>query len=306
MAVAFVDRGHGFAAGGSTRPFSHASHGVWLETRDGGGHWRVDGNLLLPTVRAIKFFDHEHGWAITGSSALFPSGVFSTQDGGQSWSALSQAETNAEGRPTTVGASWLTGDFTDLNTGVVAGRTGALGSVRRHGIESAHTVDFGLRSLCRVRMTSQTEGWLVGDGGLVLHTPDLGRTWQLPEGQLPEGTSEHFDFQALAVRPSSEQSQRCWVAGSPGTRVFFSGDGGRSWQVGNTGQTLPIRGLAFVDDWHGWAVGDLGLILSTEDGGRTWQRQQAGGRRAAWPGFTPMAAKSPGSWWLNWRGTKAI
>ena len=98
-----------------------------------------------------------------------------------------------------------------------------------------------------------------------------------PRANCPSGAAEHFDFQALAVRPSTEQSQRCWVAGSPGTRVFFSGDGGRTWQVGNTGQTLPIRDLTFVDDWHGWAVGDLGLILSTEDGGRTWQRQQSGG-----------------------------
>ena len=32
---------------------------------------------------------------------------------------------------------------------------------------------------------------------------------------------------------------------------------------------------------HGWAVGDLGTILATRDGGRTWQRQRAGGSRAA-------------------------
>jgi photosystem II stability/assembly factor-like uncharacterized protein len=292
-AVEFIDARHGFAAGGSTQPFSHASHGVWLETRDGGEHWRVDRNLLLPALRDIKFFDHQHGWAVARSSALFPIGVFTTQDGGQSWSALAQADDKTDARGATLGASWLSGDFTDLLTGMVAGRTGALASVRRHGIEPARTADFGLRSLRRVRLTSQTEGWLAGDGGLVLQTPDLGRTWQTPAGGLPDGVAEHFDFQALAVRASAEGNQRCWIAGSPGTRVFFTGDGGRTWQVGSTGQNLPIRNLTFIDDWHGWAVGDLGLILSTEDGGRTWQRQHSGGSRAALAGFYAHAAEVP-------------
>ena len=39
--------------------------------------------------------------------------------------------------------------------------------------------------------------------------------------------------------------------------------------------------MSFVDDQHGWAAGELGTILATADGGRTWQRQRAGGSRAA-------------------------
>ena len=187
----------------------------------------------------------------------------------------------------------MTGDFTDPLTGVLAGRTSALAMVRRHGIEPARTADFGLRMLHRVRLISETEGWLAGDGGLVMHTPDLGSTWQSPAGELPGGVAEHFDFQALATRSSADGGGRCWIAGSPGTRVFFTGDGGRSWQTGSTGQALPIRDLAFVDDWHGWAVGDLGLILATEDGGRTWQRQRSGGGRAALAGFYAHAAEVP-------------
>jgi photosystem II stability/assembly factor-like uncharacterized protein/tetratricopeptide (TPR) repeat protein len=304
-AVEFIDARHGWAAGGWTKPFSHATHGVWLETRDGGEHWRSDRNLLLPALRAIKFFDHQHGWAVARSSSLFPTGVFTTQDGGQSWSALSStagekpneklnpnAGPKADGQ-TLTGASWLAGDFSDPLTGVLAGRTSALATVRRHGIEPARTADFGLRMLHRVRLVNETEGWLAGDGGLVLHTPDLGRTWQSPEGELPSGAAEHFDFQALAARASADGSQRCWIAGSPGTRVFFTADGGRNWQTGTTGQTLPLRDLTFVDDWHGWAVGDLGLILATEDGGRTWQRQQSGGGRAALAGFYAHATEVP-------------
>ncbi|HEY1786147.1 MAG TPA: YCF48-related protein, partial [Pirellulales bacterium] len=84
-AVEFVDARHGWAAGGWTKPFSHATHGVWLETHDGGEHWRIDRSLMLPALRAIKFFDEQNGWAVARSSALFPIGVFTTQDGGRSW-----------------------------------------------------------------------------------------------------------------------------------------------------------------------------------------------------------------------------
>src|SRR5262249_28448619 len=35
------------------------------------------------------------------------------------------------------------------------------------------------------------------------------------------------------------------------------------------------------DEQHGWAVGDLGLVLGTSDGGKTWAVQRRGGQRAA-------------------------
>ena len=44
---------------------------------------------------------------------------------------------------------------------------------------------------------------------------------------------------------------------------------------------MPIHALSFADDRHGWAVGALGTILATADGGRTWRPQRAGGTRAA-------------------------
>ncbi len=85
-----------------------------------------------------------------------------------------------------------------------------------------------------------------------------------------------FDFSALAVR-----GPKCWIAGSPGSRVFFTPDAGRTWSAYPTGTSLPLRAMTFVDDLHGWAVGQLGLILASNDGGRTWRRQRSGGARAA-------------------------
>src|SRR5262249_38064591 len=63
--------------------------------------------------------------------------------------------------------------------------------------------------------------------------------------------------------------------------VLHSRDAGMTWEVQPTKQPLPLHGVYFKDDTHGWAVGDLGLIVSTSDGGRTWQVQKRGGLRAA-------------------------
>ena len=50
---------------------------------------------------------------------------------------------------------------------------------------------------------------------------------------------------------------------------------GWCWQ-----QPLPqgnaIADTTFVDDTHGWAVGDAGSLLATADGGLTWTAQSSG------------------------------
>jgi len=38
----------------------------------------------------------------------------------------------------------------------------------------------------------------------------------------------------------------------------------------------PLRGVCFVDEQHGWAVGGLGSIFHTKDGGESWQEQSSG------------------------------
>ena len=88
----------------------------------------------MPAIRQIRFFDPLHGWAIGEPSAYFPSGVFATDDGGRSWSALPAGDTRR----------WLTGDFVDPDNGALAGRTSALAAVRRRAVETS-TADYRLR-----------------------------------------------------------------------------------------------------------------------------------------------------------------
>ncbi|REK18185.1 MAG: hypothetical protein DWQ37_04655 [Planctomycetota bacterium] len=265
--VCFLDEKTGWAAGGSLQPYTGSTTGVVLVTRDGGEHWSVERDRILPAIRRIRFFNPKQGWAIGHPSPIFPSGVFTTADGGRNWRAV----------PGTSNRTWLAADFIDPANGAVAGRDGALGTVHRSGVQAQPT-EFGLRGLHAMRLAAPNTGWLAGDGGLVLTTRDLGRSWQTTP-TLPPGGGE-FDFCALAT-----YREHCWVAGSPGTRVLHTADGGRTWQAADTGQRLPLRGLWFSDERHGWAVGDLGTILATEDGGLTWRKQRSTAERAALAGF---------------------
>src|SRR5439155_25149882 len=58
-------------------------------------------------------------------------------------------------------------------------------------------------------------------------------------------------------------------------------DRGKSWEVRSTAQHMPLHGVFFVDGQHGWAVGELGTVVATTDGGKTWTPQRRGGQRTA-------------------------
>ena len=264
--VFFIDQKTGWAAGGLAHPYTHSSSGVLLTTHDAGRCWKHDPKLLLPALKQVRFFDKKRGWAIGGSSAMFPSGVFVTDNGGRNWQPLPGPKTSG----------WRAGDFLDPHTGALAGRSGTAAVVRRGGIEPVRTPPFGLRGLAGLTLVRPTFGWLIGDGALVMMTGEGGTSWQTPPGELPDGLDRLFDFAALKVR-----GPKCWIAGEPGSRVLHTADAGRSWTMSATGQNLPIHALEFVDDRHGWAVGALGSILATIDGGRSWRRQRSGGARAA-------------------------
>ena len=266
QSVHFIDRHNGWAVGGYSHPHSHTGSGLVLITHDGGLHWQLDSTLLLPTLKQARFFDAKHGWAVGCPSAMFPTGLFVTDSGGRAWKPV-RGETLS---------GILAADFFEEHTGVAARQDGTALVLRNGSVGPASPADFGQRGLARVKLVPPRFGWLVGDGGLVMMTLDGGASWQTTPVDLPQGTAGEFDFAALAVRGT-----KVWIAGSPGTRVFHTPDAGLTWFEADTGQNLPLRGLHFVDDRHGWAVGDLGTILATTDGGQTWNRQRSGGTRAA-------------------------
>ena len=48
------------------------------------------------------------------------------------------------------------------------------------------------------------------------------------------------------------------------------------WESQRSGTENTLRDVEFLDDAHGWAVGERGAIIATTDGGDTWTSQSSG------------------------------
>ena len=58
--------------------------------------------------------------------------------------------------------------------------------------------------------------------------------------------------------------------------ISFETDSGDVWYPETSPTLEDLNAVCFVDELHGWAVGDLGVIIVTSDGGFNWYTQESG------------------------------
>jgi len=265
--VHFTSPYNGWAVGRLERP-TGLSVGVLLRTSDGGIEWEEVSSQLLPGINAVRFFDENNGIVCGDGSDAFPGGVFSTTDGGKSWLPTA-SKTRAP--------SWRALDFTPARTGVLGGAWSKLSSIhmdRTLNLAEAEIDPLSGRTVHGVKAGEQ-RSYAVGDGGMVLTSGD-GRKWGFANIPLTPASLAACDFRCVAA-----VGTHVWVAGRPGSIVLHSADHGKNWDVLPTHSSVPLNGLHFLDSQMGWAVGELGTILSTVDGGKNWTMRHLGGQRAA-------------------------
>jgi photosystem II stability/assembly factor-like uncharacterized protein len=137
---------------------------------------------------------------------------------------------------------------------------------------------------------SERVAWASGSGSTVLRTVDGGRTWQ-NVGPADPGLQfrdiEAFDAEhavVLSIGPGAE------------SRVYRTDDGGRTWAetFRNDDERAFYDCLAFFDRRNGLALSDpvdgRFRILSTSDGGGSWQVLPGDGMPAALAGEFAFAA----------------
>ena len=268
----------GWVAGGGTLPYTGVGYGVLLFTRDGGQTWESLAPRKLPRLAHVQFFGLEQGIAVGDATPEFPSGVLATVDGGRNWQPV-------EAPPQ---SGWRAAHFASPSTGIVAGIQGRVRLAGNDQLVAPQIGELGLRGLRGVTLAANRTGWLVGDGGLVLHTTSSGAVWQSPPTPLPQRLADAVDFHAVAARGDS-----VWVAGRPGSLIWHSPDGGHTWIRQRTGQTAPVYRLHFHNARVGWACGAFGMILKTTTGGQTWQPLRGGGRHAALLSIAPRPSHVP-------------
>jgi photosystem II stability/assembly factor-like uncharacterized protein len=143
------------------------------------------------------------------------------------------------------------------------------------------------KSINALSFADERHGWAVGRMGFVTHTVDGGETWE--QQVLPRTPAQHL-FSVFALSP-----QTAWIVGTWGGR-YYTENGGKTWQDRSLivteghpvfkylteveleryrgGETIyddvGLNDVAFLDDKHGWIVGEWGYTWWTDDGGATW------------------------------------
>jgi photosystem II stability/assembly factor-like uncharacterized protein len=110
--------------------------------------------------------------------------------------------------------------------------------------------------LTAVSFPTATQGWAVGNDGVVLHSSDAGATWskQLDGRQIGDLLVRHYS--ALA---SAEPANDTWP------NLVAEGQ-----RLVEQGADKPLLDVWFANDKTGYVVGVFNLILRTDDGGQSW------------------------------------
>ena len=266
--VHFFDENFGVAVGGEALPGGRNGRGTILRTTDGGATWSEVEHAGFPILRNVRVYDPQNILVGGDSSELYPSGIFQSADSGLTWTAKTGLNRH-EG--------WKRLAYNPLDsTGFGIAPGGTFQSISGKSVTPSPLFDASTRLADLSQTDANSPLWLVGDRGLIRCSDDGGASWRRSPGNLPSGAGESFDFRTVHA-----SKERVRVAGSPGSQIFLSEDGGKNWRSAPTGVSVPLRKIRFVDDLHGWGVGELGVIVATTDGGRSWTVQHEGGRRLA-------------------------
>lgn len=249
-----------------------------VKTDDGGSTWL--NHFPLPERRSSEvpsgslfFLTPEVGWVVNEM-------VYRTTDGGRSWTELSAAPRGIYERqiamriaPTLanlIPALW----FVNEQVGLMARRDGEVYRTGDGGTTwtKVWTVD---SSITNIFFVNNQKGWVTGDRGFIARTTDGGLTWS----KEPAPTSADL----TCIFFINEQTG--WAVGW-GSTILYTRDGGSTWKNGSVSGLFrrpPLASVSFADELHGWAVGGYeqpasvslfgpsNVILSTSDGGHTWQ-----------------------------------
>lgn len=174
----------------------------------------------------------------------------------------------------------------------------------RDGGKTFHDVDGGQgrQALFSIAFNEKGEGAIVGRSGMVLVSADKGESWS--------ATTVKFDEERPTLYAVDVLDDGTIVAVGEFGVIARSQDHGKSWTKSSYTVELPKRAesaapqgeasadacdalgaseaenegaieearltdLRFIDDTRGFIVGEFGLVLYTEDGGKTYARQRS-------------------------------
>lgn len=128
-------------------------------------------------------------------------------------------------------------------------------------------------TLTAVTFPTSSVGWAVGHSGVVLKTEDGGQSWSLQltgtkaaELAIAGKEEQAAELEArIEAAPEDEKADLEWALDD----LYFSLENMRADL--DIGPVNPLLDVWFENAQHGIAVGAYGMVLSTQDGGQTWE-----------------------------------
>jgi photosystem II stability/assembly factor-like uncharacterized protein len=130
-----------------------------------------------------------------------------------------------------------------------------------------------------VSAVSDRVAWASGAGNTILRTDDGGATWKKLANPSPV-PAERLDFRDVDA-VSDTTAYVLSIGEGTASRIYKTIDAGLTWtlQFANADAAAFFDAMAFWDADHGIAVSDsvkgAFVIITTEDGGRSWNRVPA-------------------------------
>ncbi len=268
----FSSLGFGLAVGGWIGSDTRMSHAVLLRSDDGGRQWQSVPVPQLPRLIGVRIQEN-YCLAWGDYSPQWRTGLFESLDGGQTWRGV-QRMASGEQTPLPIGHATAAELVSSGQVGVVDSLGRAYIETSRRESQDAPLMNIAEpnRPLRGLHFTGSS--WLAcGARGELIASPD-GLLWSDVAVPLSAAAKQLCEWQAI-----SQIGETIWVCGQPGSIVLTSPDRGGTWHVRRTGQTLPLSAIQFVDQNRGWAIGPMGLVLATRDGGQSWYAQRNSSRR---------------------------
>ena len=231
-----------------------------LKTSDMGSSWtyqELGGDWYSPLEDVC--FNSGTGYAINSYGYIIKS-----TDLGNTWQEVTQVY-------------WLNDFssvslfFTNSNKGYICGENsngdgrGVIYYTSNGGSTWTQQIDGEFNAMHGIQFVGENKGWAVTERdyengnwipGQILFTNNGGNLWT---PQNPPGDNSYFDLYFL-------NDQLGWVCG---TVILNTIDGGNTWNL-QLDQEGTLNGISFIDENHGYAVGDAGVIYRTSDGGQNW------------------------------------
>ena len=221
---------------------------------------------------SIVFTSEKNGWVV-GVSPLeldYPGFVGYTADGGKTWNKVE----------IDIDAQLASLYFLDDKHGWAIGEKGKIVATTNGKDWEIQTskVDNPLKG---IHFVNKDVGFAVGANDTILSTQTGGRTWKVLQGGVIGAVGDDEATMYSAIQFLDESTG--WIAGvhvvpqvSQKSVIQKTIDGGQNWEAQETGAEDVLEDIFLLDDKHGWAVGENGLILHTSNSGDKWTVQASG------------------------------